>query len=30
MSRWIDLLIVIPPWLGVFAGIAVIVAQAMG
>ena len=30
MSHWIDLLIVIPSWLGVFAGIAVIVAQVMG
>jgi len=30
MNHWIDLLIVIPSWLGVFAVIAVIVASVVG
>jgi hypothetical protein len=30
MNRWIDLLIVIPSWLGVFAVIGVIVATVAG
>jgi len=29
MNHWIDLLIVIPSWLGAFAAIAVIVAAAV-
>jgi len=29
MNHWIDLLIVIPSWLGVFAGIAVVVASVV-
>ena len=29
MNHWIDLLIVIPSWLGVFAVIAVIVASVV-
>jgi len=29
MNHWIDLLIVIPSWFGVFAGIAVIVAAVV-
>jgi hypothetical protein len=30
MNHWIDLLIVIPSWLGVFAVIGVIVARVAG
>ena len=30
MNHWIDLLIVIPCWLGVFAGIGVIIAEVVG
>lgn len=30
MNRWIDLLIVIPSWLGVFAVIGIIVASVGG
>lgn len=29
MNHWIDLLIVIPSWLGAFAAVAVIVAAAV-
>jgi hypothetical protein len=29
MNHWIDLMIVIPSWLGAFAGVAVIVAAVL-